>query len=65
MVRYKMEEWRVLDKVSSAKDVALAKAKEGAAAATVAAKKGWKWLKNKIDEKRNGGGLPLAEAPKQ
>ena len=53
-----------MDKAKVAKDVAVAKAKAAAEAVVPAVKKGWKWLKDKIDEKRNGGGLPLADAPK-
>jgi len=64
-LRYKMEEWRVFDKAAAAKEIAVAKAKEVGGKAAEGVKKGWKWLKAKIDEKRNGAGLPLAEAPKQ
>jgi hypothetical protein len=57
-VKIKIEEWRVVDKAKALKTVALSKAGEAAAAAKEAGLKGWKWLKTKIDEKRNGAGLP-------
>mmetsp|Transcript_22050 Transcript_22050/g.66176 ORF Transcript_22050/g.66176 Transcript_22050/m.66176 type:complete len:266 (-) Transcript_22050:45-842(-) len=56
--KLKFEEWRVLDKLKVAKTVALAKAGEAAVKAKEVGLKGWKWLKTKIDEKRNGAGLP-------
>ena len=64
-VKSKLEEWRVVDKAKIVKTAVVAKTTEVASKAVDNAKKGWKWLKAKIDEKRNGGGLPLTEKPSE
>ena len=63
--RAKLDEWRVVDKAKIVKTVVVAKTAEVATKTVDKVKQGWAWLKNKIDEKRNGGGLPLHSPEKQ
>lgn len=59
---HKIEEWRVVDKAQVVRTVVITKTAEVATKTVDGVKAGWKWLKNKIDEKRNGGGLPMTDA---
>ena len=61
----KLEEWRVADKYVVVKTVVVEQAKKGFSLVASGARKGWAFVKGKVDEARGTPPLPVAEAPEK
>ena len=61
----KLEEWRVADKYVVVKTVVVEQAKKGLSIVASGARRGWAFVKGKVDEARGTPPLPVAEAPEK
>ena len=61
----KLEEWRVADKYVVVKTVVVEQAKKGFSIVATGARRGWAFVKGKVDEARGTPPLPVAEAPEK
>ena len=61
----KLEEWRVADKYVVVKTVVVEQARKGISLVASGARKGWAFVKGKVDEARGTPPLPVAEAPEK